>query len=242
MRTIEIARTAVHPRVAGTRAVLAPSLALTEARTAGVPLFERRTPMHSVVFGRSRMELDGVLRTFGGPVAIPAGVRHRIVEIEGALGCVAYLDARRYAFGDVARLAARWQGFVPGRDDLCEAYGDARAVAQRRIDPRLARALDELEREGATVESAAARAGLSSSRLTHLMSESLGPSPVAYRGWFKLKRALRAALVERLDLTRAAHEGGFADSAHLTRTTKQTMGVAPAAMLPPKIFLVDEGG
>jgi AraC-like DNA-binding protein len=64
---------------------------------------------------------------------------------------------------------------------------------------------------------------------------------VAYRGWFKLRRALRAALVERHDLTRAAHEGGFADSAHLTRTTKHTMGVAPAAMLPPKIFLVDEG-
>ena len=227
--------------MAATTAVLGPSLALTEARTAGVALFERRTPMHCVLLGRSRLALHGVVRTFGGPVAIPAGARHRIVQIEGALGCVAYLDARRYGFGEVTRLAERWRGFVAGRDDLREAYGDALAVAHRRIDPRLARALDELEREGATVESAAARAGLSSSRLTHLMSESLGPSPVAYRGWFKLRRALRAALVGRLDLTRAAHDGGFADSAHLTRTTKQTMGVAPAAMLPPKIFLVDEG-
>lgn len=241
MRTIEIARTAASARVAATSAVLGSSLALTEARTAGVSLFERRTPMHCVLFGRSRLELDGVVRTFDGPVAIPAGARHRIVEIGGEHGCVAYLDARRYGFDEVARLAERWHGFVPGRDDLREAYGDALRAAQRRIDPRLSRALDELEREGATVESAAARAGLSSSRLTHLMSESLGPSPVAYRGWFKLRRALRAALVARLDLTRAAHEAGFADSAHLTRTTKHTMGVAPAAMLPPKVFLADEG-
>ena len=241
MRTIEIARAAVHPRVLGTRAVLGPSLALAEARTAGVQHFERRPPTHTVLFGRSRIELDGVIRTFGGPVAIPAGVRHRVVAIEGALGCVAHLEARRYDFDAVTRLAERWRGFVPGEGDLREAFGDALAMERRRIDLRLTRALDALEQEGATVASAAEHAGLSPSRLTHLMTESLGASPVAYRGWFKLRRALRAALVERHDLTRAAHEGGFADSAHLTRTTKNTMGVAPAAMLPPSIHLVDEG-
>lgn len=227
-------------RVAATTAVLGPSIALSEARTEGVVLFERRPPLHSVVFGRSRIVCDGVARTFHDAVAIPAGTRHRVEAIDGPFGCVAYLDARRFDFATTERLAERWRTFVPGRDDLRDAFGDALRSERRCVDRRLLRALDALEHDDATVEAAARRAGLSASRLTHAMTESLGPPPRRHRRWFKLQRALHQTLLAGADLTSAAHAAGFADSAHLSRTCRELMGVTPAAMLPPKLHLLDE--
>ncbi|MFO0713157.1 MAG: helix-turn-helix domain-containing protein [Sandaracinus sp.] len=237
MRTRERPASARH--VAATTAVIGPWLALSEARTAGVTLFERRPPLHSIVLGEGRLERDGSTRAFVAPIAVPAGARHR-VELHSAFGCVAYLDPRRYDFAEVARLAERWRGFVPGRDDLREAFGDALRAERRRVDPRLLRAIDAMEHADADVVSAAARAGLSESRLAHLMTRELGPPPVAYRTWFKLRRAIEGALVAGLDLTEAAHAAGFADSAHLSRTCKHLLGVAPAAMLPPTVHRFDE--
>ncbi len=221
-------------------AVLGPSLALTEARSAGVKLFERQPPLHSILLGAYRVEVGGSLLSQSSALALPAGTPHRVVKIEGPSACVAYLDARRYGFGDVQRLAERWRGFVAGKDDLREAFGDALALPVRRLDRRLVRALDSLETEGATVESAARLVGLSTGRLTHLTTETLGPSPVEFRTWFKLRRALGQALLGGANLTAAAHAAGFSDSAHLTRTCKRLMGVAPAGMLPPTLYLAND--
>jgi AraC-like DNA-binding protein len=196
--------------------------------------------MHSVLLGRCRLEVDGRQLDSLRGIAVPAGTRHHVREMAGPFGCVAYLDARRYRFEDAVRLADRWRGFVPGRDDLREAFGDALRAPRRRVDPRLLRALDVLEGEGASVEQAAARAGLSMSRMTHLMSDSLGPSPLDFRTWFKLRRALHGTLLGGYNLTQAAHEAGFADSAHLTRTCKRLMGVRPAQMLPRSIHVSRE--
>lgn len=239
--THTVKRPTATGREAGTVLVLGPSVALTEARTAGVRLFERRPPLHSVLLGRSRLELSGRLIDCGGAFAVPAGIRHRVLGMEGAVGAVAYLDARRYRFEDAARLAETWRGFVPGQDDLTEAFGDALRMPRRRVPPRLLRALDVLEGEGATVAAAAARVGLSAGRLTHLMTDSLSVPPLAFRSWFKLRRALQVVLFGHASLTHAAHAAGFADSAHLTRTTKALMGVRPAEMLPPIIHLSREG-
>jgi AraC-like DNA-binding protein len=129
---------------------------------------------------------------------------------------------------------------VPGHDDLREAYGDAIHIARRRVAPRLLRALEVLEVDRATVDAAAARVGLSASRLAHLVTDTLGPSPLAFRTWFKLRRALGAVFFGAADLTTAAHAAGFADSAHLTRTCKHLMGVTPAKMLPPVIHVSTE--
>ncbi|MFO0554300.1 MAG: helix-turn-helix domain-containing protein [Polyangiaceae bacterium] len=102
------------------------------------------------------------------------------------------------------------------------------------------RAPEALELGGATVDDAASRARLSTSRFTHLVSDTLGPSPLTFRTWFKLRRAIGAALLNGANLTEAAHLAGFADSAHLTRTCKSTMGVRPAQMLPPVIHVSSE--
>jgi AraC-like DNA-binding protein len=94
------------------------------------------------------------------------------------------------------------------------------------------RALDALDALDASVRQCAATVGLSQSRLTHLMVEELGAPPRRWRTWLRLRRAVSATLSSGANLTRAAHEAGFTDSAHLTRACKQLTGVLPSQMLP----------
>lgn len=165
----------------------------------------------------------------GDVVAIPANVLHT-VTLTTAYAGVAYLDARYYRFEDAVRLAETWRGFVPGADSLLEAFGDAQKLSPRRIDPRILRAIDVLDGDE-TVRACAAQVGLSESRLTHLMVDELGAPPRTWRAWLRLRRAI-AATFGGASLTHAAHEAGFTDSAHLTRTCKQLTGVLPSQMLP----------
>jgi AraC-like DNA-binding protein len=210
---------------------LGPSLSIISARTAGVRLFARCPPVHSVIVGRCRLQLGDSIQT-PRTIAIPANTPHVLLAMEGPQACVAYLDPRRYRFEDAQRLADLWCGFVPGRDDVCEAFGDALHAPQRRVDTRLLRVLDALDADGLSVEAAAQRVGLSASRVTHLMTGTLGAAPRTWRAWFKLRRAIAETLLHSANLTEAAHRAGFADSAHLTRTCKQLTGVRPAQMLP----------
>lgn len=207
-----------------------PHFALTAAPTAGVRLFARRPPVHSIVLGRCQLVTEDAMQR-ATVTAIPANVPHTLM-LETAYAAVAYLDARYFRFEDVRRLAEAWRGFVPGADRLHDAFGDALKLPRRRLDGRLLRALDALDDIDATVSDSAARVGLSESRLTHLMVEELGAPPRTWRAWLRLRRAISATMSTGANLTRAAHEAGFTDSAHLTRTSKQLAGVLPSQMLP----------
>ncbi|MEX1362470.1 MAG: helix-turn-helix domain-containing protein [Nannocystaceae bacterium] len=214
---------------------LGPHVALVSAPTAGVPLFRRCPPTHTILLGRCRLEAEGRVCTTDA-IALPANTPHHIVALEGPYASVAYLDPRRFRFSDAQALAEAWRGFVPGHDDLQEALGDALARPQRRVDPRVRRAIGLIETEDCSVAVTAARLDLSASRLTHLVSETLGAPPRAWKAWFKLVRAIQLAL-RGANLTQAAHLAGFADSAHLTRTCKQLTGVRPAKMIPGRVLV-----
>jgi AraC-like DNA-binding protein len=216
---------------------LSPHAAITTARTEGVALFARRPPAHSVILGRSRIALAAGVQTTRA-IALPAGTPHTLVALGDPHASVAYLDARRYSFADVQALAQRWAGFVPGQDDVRELLGDALARPQRRVDPRFLRALDLLA-AGADVASTARRVELSESRLTHAMRDALGAPPRTWRAWFKLRQAIGETVLHGRTLTQAAHAAGFTDSAHLTRTCKNLMGVAPARVLPRVVHVME---
>jgi AraC-like DNA-binding protein len=220
--------------------VLGEHAALSCARTAGVPLFERCPPVHGVIIGRSRIATAGGVAT-QQVIAIPAGTPHRVLELADPHAVVVYLDPRRHRWDDVQRLARAWRGFVPGRDDLREAFGDTLAARGCSIDRRVLRALDAIEAEGLDVASAASRVRLSSSRFTHIVSDTLGSPPRIWGAWFKLQRAIARTLLFGDTLTDAAHHAGFADSAHLTRTCKHLMGVRPAKMLPQTVYIAPRG-
>ena len=75
----------------------------------------------------------------------------------------------------------------------------------------------------------AARVGLSASRFTHLFTEQVGIPLRRYVLWSRLRVAI--TLVQGGDdLTGAAHGAGFADSAHLTRTTREMFGLPPSVL------------
>ncbi len=77
-----------------------------------------------------------------------------------------------------------------------------------------------------SIETLAARAHLSPSRFAHLFKEQVGVPVRRYVLWQKMRRALDLAMAGD-SLTTAALSAGFADSAHLSRTVRAIMGVAP---------------
>lgn len=70
---------------------------------------------------------------------------------------------------------------------------------------------------------------LSQSRLSHLFGECFGLPFRSYVLWERLRVAM-GVLSRGVSLTVAAHEAGFADSAHLTRTVRRMMGQAPSVL------------
>lgn len=102
------------------------------------------------------------------------------------------------------------------------------------VDTRVAKAIaharEQLHR-GVTLASAAEAAALSPSRLRHLFMQETGTGFRVYVLWLRLNAAIQSAQAGR-NWTEAAHEAGFADSAHLTRTFKRMFGINPAALVP----------
>jgi AraC-like DNA-binding protein len=80
-----------------------------------------------------------------------------------------------------------------------------------------------------TLEDVAAQAFLSPSRFRHLFVEETG---MALRPYILWRRFLRVweLLMAGESLSTAAHRAGFADAAHLTRTSRRMFGFPPSAL------------
>ena len=80
-----------------------------------------------------------------------------------------------------------------------------------------------------TLEEVAAEAYLSPSRFRHLFVEQTGMGLRPYVLWRRFLRVWEL-LMGGESLTTAAHEAGFADAAHLSRTSRSMFGFPPSAM------------
>jgi AraC-like DNA-binding protein len=80
-----------------------------------------------------------------------------------------------------------------------------------------------------TLAAAARVAGLSPSRARHLFVEQTGLPFRTYLLWLKIMKAV-GLFSNGKSLTAAAHEAGFADSAHFSRTFRRMFGIPAAAL------------
>jgi AraC-like DNA-binding protein len=99
-------------------------------------------------------------------------------------------------------------------------------------DPRILRATAYIRAHvdrPLTLEAVAGEACLSPSRFRHLFVEETG---VGLRPYILWRRFLRVweLLTDGASLSAAAHAAGFADAAHLTRTSRRTFGFPPSVM------------
>ena len=99
-------------------------------------------------------------------------------------------------------------------------------------DERILRAVAYIKRHldgPLTLEQVAEEACLSPSRFRHLFVEQTGTAFRPYVLWRRFQRAWE--IVMRGDsLSTAAHAAGFADAAHLTRTSHRMFGFPPSAL------------
>jgi AraC-like DNA-binding protein len=103
----------------------------------------------------------------------------------------------------------------------------------RRFDSRVTAVLDAIR--GAdelrlSLDQAADKACLSSTRFAHLFKDQVGLPFSRYMLWRKLTRAM-VAIASEGTIAAAAHAADFADAAHLTRTFYQMFGMAPSALM-----------
>jgi AraC family transcriptional regulator len=99
-------------------------------------------------------------------------------------------------------------------------------------DERILRATAYIKRElsaSLTLEEVAGVACLSPSRFRHLFVEQTGMALRPYVLWRRFLRVWEL-LMEGASLSTAAHAAGFADAAHLTRTSRRMFGFPPSAL------------
>jgi len=139
---------------------------------------------------------------------------------------VQYLQAQ---YEDVAPddvLAQFAQGVV------CRLAGDP-ALAPG-ADHRITAALAWMRERLATpirLDDVAAAVHLSPGRFRHLFVAQTGTSLRAWLLWARVEQAVASGVHGR-SWTDAAHETGFADAAHLTRTCRRMFGIAPTMLVP----------
>ena len=120
----------------------------------------------------------------------------------------------------------------------CVQALSAGALPARRLDSRVTRVLQQIQRSDdlrLSLAAAAKSAFLSPSRFQHLFKQQMGLPFRRYVLWRKVARAM-LAMGREGTATAAAHAADFADAAHLTRTFVEMFGIPPTVMLRGVFF------
>lgn len=172
-------------------------------------------------------------------VLIEPGTMHHLKAF-GAMAFL-YLDALGDSYARLRRAvlsppkSSEWMQHASTKprgtiDALCAALGIGRRPDPDRRIAQVVRGLDEVPEEFASVEMAAARAGLSKSRFQHLFRDVMGLPFRRYRLWRRMAVVARGVAAGH-SLTAAAHEAGFASSAHLSSSFRAMFGMTPSALI-----------
>ncbi len=185
---------------------------------------------------------------------IAPGERHHL-RAEGKMAFI-YLDAlgddhMSLRGRDLSDARARFLEYLdlaakPSTAGMCEALG---VPPRSHLDPRVAEVATLLSVNPdrfPRVREAAAHVGLSGSHFQRLFRAGVGVPYRRFRVWCRMVLAVTAVAAGR-SLTEAAHEAGFASSAHLSSSFREMFGLAPSRLLalPARFHIehdVDTGG
>ncbi len=112
-------------------------------------------------------------------------------------------------------------------------------VSSPAIDSRIKKALDimkGLHIKKASTKEIARSVCLSESRFIHLFSEQIGIPVRRYLLWLRIAEGI-TNIVDDPSLTDAAHNLGFADSAHFSRTFRRIFGMKPSKIFKNSQFI-----
>jgi AraC-like DNA-binding protein len=125
------------------------------------------------------------------------------------------------------------EGGVGWTRRVVEVLGGAPMAGRPHVHPRVRRLLALLREEpdDTSLAALAERVGLSPGRLMHTFTESIGVPLRPYLAWLRLQRAA-AAIAGGSPLSDAAVTAGFSDAAHMTRTFRRMLGMAPSMLQP----------
>lgn len=113
---------------------------------------------------------------------------------------------------------------------IFEANSNSNPEAE--LDPRIVAGLEQIHSslpEILSVTELAITAGLSEHRFMHLFKKQVGIPVRRYALWARMQKAA-FLLKDGRTLTEAAHEAGFSDSAHMSRSFKELFGISPSAV------------
>ncbi len=136
-------------------------------------------------------------------------------------------------FADMDRSAAGWHA---SHERLAQALSLHPASRDSRVQ-QAARSMLASPADETNAAGHAHVAGLSSSRFQHLFKEQTGLSFRRYRLWARLQ-ATMSYVKEGKSLTQAAHDAGFASSAHLSAAFKAMFGLPLSTLLSGNVLFV----
>src|SRR3990167_6550525 len=157
----------------------------------------------------------------GGAIFIPAGLKHQMSAGHVLSIYVDALSEEAHALRE------------PGHTDLQVRTGVRQALRLPDLpppDPRLIKVIEALSRGQMGREELAAVVHLSPTRFSHWFVEHTGLPLRSYVRWLRLTQALQH-LAKGARLTDAAHQAGFSDSAHFSRTFRALLGIDPSSAL-----------
>ncbi|MBL8679932.1 MAG: helix-turn-helix domain-containing protein [Myxococcales bacterium] len=192
---------------------------------------------------------DRVLRS--RVVVVAPDVRHAAVTQGRALSFL--FDPERTSAGALIDRRGR---IVNGRFGAAVAYGSSQAkhgepaqlraaldelsalvAPPRRLERRIGQAValwSDAQRVRSVAE-IAGHVGISAAQFRALFKADVGISPRRYRLWTLLLRGVAGSA--ETDITTLAHEAGFADLAHFSRTCRDFFGYAPSRLLDRRVML-----